>query len=288
MIYWIGLIAVAVMVALQMLTRSMENGLITRLISGVILVLLAIMTVTLGGDVLFATSLLLSLIALVELFRALGIRKEKKPQLLELFGYIGVGLYYLCIRLMPADVSWVGILIALILILVLYVACFPNYDISEVMTVFFGIVYTGVMLSCIYLIRGMDTGRLHVWLVFFAAWGSDTCAYCVGMRFGKHHMTPVLSPKKTVEGLVGGLIGAAALGAIYALITGGPVLAYLLIALIGAGISVIGDLAASAIKRQRDIKDYGNLIPGHGGVLDRFDSVIFTAPFVFLLCKILI
>ena len=288
MIYWIGLIAVAVMFALQFLTKSMENGLLTRLISGVILVILALLTIGLGGDVLFVTTLLLSIIAMTELFRALGIRTDTRPQLLEISGYIGVGLYYLCLRFLPAEVSWIGILVTLILLLTIYVARFPAIDISQIMTVFFAIVYTGVMLSCIYLLRGMDTGRLHVWLIFFAAWGSDTCAYCVGMLWGKHKMSPVLSPKKTLEGLAGGLIGAAVLGAVYALITGGPVVAYFLIALIGAGISVIGDLAASAIKRQRDIKDYGDLIPGHGGILDRFDSVIFTAPFVYLLCRILI
>ena len=115
------------------------------------------------------------------------------------------------------------------------------------------------------------------------------------MLIGKHKMAPVLSPKKSVEGGVGGVIGAALLGAIYALVisnwngtsTHTPLM-YALICAVGALISMVGDLAASAIKRNKEIKDYGTLIPGHGGILDRFDSVIFTAPFIYFLSMILL
>ena len=100
-------------------------------------------------------------------------------------------------------------------------------------------------------------------------------------------MAPVLSPKKSVEGAVGGVAGAVLLGVIFALVTRGPVWEYALICGVGALISMVGDLAASAIKRNMDIKDYGKLIPGHGGVLDRFDSVIFTAPVIYYLAVIL-
>ena len=94
-------------------------------------------------------------------------------------------------------------------------------------------------------------------------------------------MAPVLSPKKSVEGAVGGVAGAALLGVIYAAATQGPMLEYAVICAIGALISMVGDLAASAIKRNQGIKDYGKLIPGHGGILDRFDSIIFTAPIIY-------
>ena len=105
---------------------------------------------------------------------------------------------------------------------------------------------------------------------------------------GKHKMTPELSPKKTKEGAVGGILGAALLGAIYGAVTGGTVWVYALICAVGGMISMIGDLSASAIKRNQGIKDYGDLIPGHGGILDRFDSVIFTAPNIYFLCVTLI
>ena len=113
------------------------------------------------------------------------------------------------------------------------------------------------------------------------------------MLLGKHKMAPKLSPKKSVEGGIGGIVGAALLGAIFAVaankITGAGVnpAQYAVICGVGGMISQIGDLAASAIKRNHDIKDYGKLIPGHGGILDRFDSVIFTAPIIYYLATFL-
>ena len=110
----------------------------------------------------------------------------------------------------------------------------------------------------------------------------------VGVLFGKHKMAPVLSPKKSVEGAVGGVVGAILLGIIYAAATKGGMVEYAIICGVGALISMVGDLAASAIKRNQGIKDYGKLIPGHGGILDRFDSVIFTAPIIYFLSVLLI
>ena len=148
-------------------------------------------------------------------------------------------------------------------------------------------IYVAVMLSFIYLTRNLPDGHFAVWLIFICSWGCDTCAYCVGMLIGRHKMAPVLSPKKSVEGAVGGVAGAALLGAVFGALTAGKVWEYALICAAGALISMVGDLAASAIKRNRDIKDYGKLIPGHGGILDRFDSVIFTAPIIYYLARFL-
>ena len=108
------------------------------------------------------------------------------------------------------------------------------------------------------------------------------------MLIGKHKMAPVLSPKKSIEGAVGGVAGATLLGVAYAAATQGPMVQYAVICAVGALISMVGDLAASAIKRNQGIKDYGKLIPGHGGILDRFDSVIFTAPVIYFLSLIMI
>ena len=153
------------------------------------------------------------------------------------------------------------------------------------MAAFFGVIYVAVMLSFIYLTRSLPDGKFLVWLIFLCSWGCDTCAYCVGMLIGKHKMAPVLSPKKSIEGAVGGVVGAALLGVIYAAATQGKMAEYALICAVGALISMVGDLAASAIKRNQNIKDYGKLIPGHGGILDRFDSVIITAPVIYYLAK---
>ena len=162
---------------------------------------------------------------------------------------------------------------------------YPKYHAEQVMAAFFGVVYVAVMLSFIYLTRSLPDGKFLVWLIFLCSWGCDTCAYCVGMLIGKHKMAPVLSPKKSIEGAVGGGAGAALLGVIYAAATQGKMAEYALICAVGALISMVGDLAASAIKRNQNIKDYGKLIPGHGGILDRFDSVIITAPVIYYLAK---
>jgi phosphatidate cytidylyltransferase len=174
--------------------------------------------------------------------------------------------------------------------MVIYVITYPSYRIEQVMTVFFGLFYVNIMLSFIYRVATLEDGAILVWLIFIGAWGSDTCAYAVGMLFGKHKIAPKLSPKKSVEGCIGGVIGAALLGYLYAIVLGNKIVGIanprILFAIIGASASVIsqiGDMAASAIKRNFDIKDYGRLIPGHGGILDRFDSIIFTAPIVYYL-----
>ena len=151
------------------------------------------------------------------------------------------------------------------------------------------------MLSYVYQTRMLSAGTYIVWLIFLCSWGCDTCAYCVGMLIGKHKMTPKLSPKKSVEGAVGGVIGAALLTVIYGMVFRGAmgsemshVWIMAAISAAGALVSMVGDLTASAIKRNYGIKDYGKLIPGHGGILDRFDSVIFTTPLIYFLAANLI
>ena len=158
------------------------------------------------------------------------------------------------------------------------------------MAVFFGLFYVAVMLSFVYQIRTLERGLYLAFLVFLCSWGCDTCAYCVGMLIGKHKMSPKLSPKKSVEGAVGGVAGAALLTALYCFIfrlpmnlTTTEIWIIAGIAAVAALISMVGDLTASAIKRNYDIKDYGHLIPGHGGILDRFDSMIITAPIIYYL-----
>lgn len=261
----------------------------TRLISGVILVAAALVTIIAGGYVLYFTCLALSMIATGEFYSAVKVRPEDRPfGLLDVCGYVGVALVYLGILLLPRSMHTMGIVFAFLLLMFVYVFTYPKYEASKVFAAFFAIVYTGFMFSCIYQTRILEGGNYHVWLIFLSAWGSDTCAYCVGMLIGRTKLAPVLSPKKTVEGGIGGVAGAVLLGLIFALCTKGPILQYCIICLFGAIISMTGDLAASAIKRNTGIKDYGSLIPGHGGILDRFDSIIFTAPVIYYLSAFLI
>ena len=181
------------------------------------------------------------------------------------------------------------IAVYMLVILAIYVLTYPNYKDKEIMAAFFAFVYVGVMLSYVYLIRDMKHGLILVLLIFVSSWGNDTCAYLVGRAIGKHKMSPILSPKKSIEGLIGGIVGAGILGVVFGLIynhfmqVAHSVWIFALIGAVCALPAVIGDLAASAIKRNNDIKDYGKLIPGHGGILDRFDSIIFTAPIMYYL-----
>ena len=255
-----------------------------RLISGIVLVILAVLAVTAGGNVLFAVTGMISLIGLFEFYRVMKIEKNS-------LGWIGYGMTLCYYGLLwfgkEQDVVLMSV-IGLMVLMSVYVFTFPKYKTDEISAAFFGFFYVAVMLSYLYQVRMMTDGVYLVWLIFLSSWGCDTCAYCTGMLFGKHKLAPVLSPKKSIEGAVGGIVGAAVLGFLYALVIGhrladleDPKLAFTLACAIAAVISQLGDLAASAIKRNHDVKDYGHLIPGHGGILDRFDSMMFTAPAIF-------
>jgi phosphatidate cytidylyltransferase len=128
----------------------------------------------------------------------------------------------------------------------------------------------------------MTEYKLFIWIVIIAAFGSDIFAYFTGYFLGKHKMAPNLSPKKTIEGAVGGLIGSSLLSWLFGFIFMREMaLVCLVLGLVGGAAGMAGDLTASMFKRKMGIKDYGNLIPGHGGIMDRFDSVIFVAPVVY-------
>lgn len=261
---------------------------VTRLLSGIVLVAAALFTICSGGWILFATLLVTSLIGVFELYRVTKVW-EKGNILLAGIGFAGVLSYYILLVTGLSAYSMIDLIFILVALMFVYVFTYPRYKAEQVMAAFFGVVYVAVMLSYIFLTREMQDGAYLVWLIFLCSWGCDTCAYCVGMLIGKHKMSPVLSPKKSVEGAIGGVVGAALLGAGYAAVVGAhmkaenPVLVCAVICAAGALISMVGDLAASAIKRNHNIKDYGKLIPGHGGILDRFDSVIFTAPVIYFL-----
>ncbi len=260
------------------------SSFITRLISGIILVLCAVVIVPMGGLPLFLLTFIISMIGLFELYRVFGIEKRS----LGLVGYLTTISYYVIVWFSKDEYFTLMIVLSLMALMAFYVITYPTYKISTVAKAFMSVCYAGIMMSYLYQTRVMPDGAYLVWLIFLASWGSDTCAYCAGMLFGKHKMTPVLSPKKTVEGAIGGVLGAALLGFVYATIFRNrftfvinPGATSAIACSIGALISMVGDLTASGIKRDYSVKDYGTLIPGHGGIMDRFDSLIFTAPAVF-------
>ena len=227
--------------------------------------------------------LFLSLFATYELLHCFSLDKKG----ISFLSYFFVVLYYSALFL-HLPISFFLLLSYLFLLGFYYVLSYPKADIREIALFFLVFPYAGILLSYIYLCRSLPHGKILVWLVFLSSWGADTCAYCAGLLFGKHKMTPVLSPKKTWEGAVGGILGSGILAFIFALFFKGrglplhlsPFLLALAVSL-AALFSIGGDLMASGMKRDFQIKDYSHLIPGHGGILDRFDSVLFTAPIIY-------
>ncbi len=262
---------------------------ITRLLSGIVLLAIVISTGILGGPVFWALVTFISFVGVYEFYRMLGLQKSALFYISELF-CLGLDVLLLLEKTELADLMPVA---ALLLFMGVYVVRYPKYNAKEIFASFTGFAYVAVLLSFLYRIRAEEQGMLLLWLVFIGTWGSDTCAYCIGCLFGKHKAFPVLSPKKSVEGCIGGIAGTALIAGIYAAClnrfvegTEVSVLAFVIIGVLASVVSQIGDLAASAMKRYYEIKDYGKLIPGHGGILDRFDSIIFTAPLVYLMVQI--
>lgn len=274
----------------------------TRLISGIILLIIAILTMGFGKWPLLLILYLCAMVAYRELTKALHCASDtKRFNALEAVGFLGVTAYYAAVYFCgnnPAA-DKVPLLMCIVAVFMaemfVYVVTFPKYHASQVVAAVFSFLYAPLMLSFVYLTRMSVQGKYLVWLILISAWGCDTCAYAVGKVFGKKKIFPVLSPKKSLEGCIGGTLGAALIGGIYGYLMVEKVLpgqhvAFVLafICAMGAVMSMVGDLAASAIKRNHDIKDYGTLIPGHGGIMDRFDSMSVTAPMVYFLAFLMI
>lgn len=268
-----------------------------RALSSVILVAIALLTILSGGPVLIVTLLVISVIGFFELSKVVGIHtKDKKINGLELVCILAsIGYYGIIYYNKGETYVMLAILLALVGLMFVYVLSFPKYHASQIMSSFFSMIYVPVMLSFIYLTRELDYGEYLVWLIFISSSVSDTFAYLVGMSIGKHRLAPKLSPKKSIEGSLGGILGAALAGALFGYLAlrnievdQNIIISFALIGAVGSVVSQIGDLAASAIKRNYDIKDYGHLIPGHGGIVDRFDSVIFTAPMIYFLMRLIV
>lgn len=272
---------------------------VTRLISGIVLLVLTAVFVTLGGIPLLVALEVISIAGFLELTKAVGIKRDENGiNFLEIIGIIGIICMYACqiffvIQKEAVDVVYLLAIVVFTIIglLAVYVVTFPKYDAKQIVEVVFAFMYVPVMLSFISMTRALpEIGSKVVWMIWISAWGSDTFAYCVGMLTGKtignHKAFPVLSPKKSIEGCIGGIVGAAILGMLFGKFIMGSDYGTIMMGVIcgiGSVIAQCGDLAASAIKRNYHIKDYGKCIPGHGGILDRFDSIIFTAPCIYFL-----
>ena len=275
-----------------------------RIISGVIIAAMIVGFGLAGGYALAILIMVCSMIGYQELARATGVLEEgEEYNLITAIGFFMAAVLYLGLMAVRArhgeDPGQMVLLSDFFTVIVIvltfmatmtgYVLTFPKFRSEQVMEAFFSFIYAPVLMSFVFRARLLPYGLFMYAMIFVCSSICDTCALAAGMAFGKHKMAPVLSPKKTLEGAVGGVIGSAVCSVILSLILKAVnpgadfKIQFLIIGVLGALISMVGDLAASAIKRNHGIKDYGNLIPGHGGIMDRFDSIIFTAPLINIL-----
>ncbi|MDS0524896.1 phosphatidate cytidylyltransferase [Clostridium sp. SHJSY1] len=247
---------------------------------GAVMIAPFILFIFIGGRSLEIFTFILSALGLFEFYKALKVQ-EFKP--IVPAGYGLLALYYLSNHNFESLMHYIILGTFLLLIVpVLNV----KYTFIDVAITLLGFLYVGIFTSFIYLVNIKDGGVFYVWIIFIGSWMADTAAYYSGRRFGKTKLCPKVSPKKTVEGLIGGIIGATiscgAFGIFTNLyITQVPVYNFFIIGALCGGFGTFGDLVASSIKRYVGIKDYSNLIPGHGGILDRFDSILFSGAVVF-------
>lgn len=270
---------------------------VKRLLSGIVLIFGLGFSFAIGGYLLSAVLMIISLIGYCELVKALCSETERR----ELNGpdniaFASIILYYLSVTFTD-DRTFLILVIGgfMLLELVWFVLRFPKYSTDRIVRTVFSVIYCPVMLSFIYMIRELEGREFLIWIVLITSWGCDTLAYCSGMLLGRHHPFGQLSPKKSTEGCIGGIIGSAVIGLLFGIFyvkrfLPVPYVEWRLALICGVGalMGMVGDLAASGIKRNNNIKDFGKLIPGHGGIMDRFDSMILCAPAAYILTYLLI
>ncbi len=257
---------------------------IKRFISGMILFLAVAVILIFGNST--AVNLTISAVAIIainEYFNSLS----KKYKVERWIGNI-LAILLAFINVLPKEMLILMFPIGIALLFFKVIITEMKTNFVDIAITGFGIIYIIGFIMFIPLIYMSEHGKLLIWYLAISAWGTDTFAYLVGIKFGKHKLTPI-SPKKSIEGSIGGIVGSTLIAIIYTYFinkicnAGISYLEITGIAVVLSVLSQIGDLAASSIKRYVDIKDFGKIIPGHGGMLDRIDSILFIAPFAYFL-----
>ncbi len=261
-----------------------------RVITSIIMLAIFVPIMIFSHTVIFIIAA--SVMSVMAVYEMLSCTGQSKQYVLSI-----PALIYACAGPLIANTRFAnsyGMLFAITLILLFYLLYIHVFLTDKIKTkdialVFMSAVYITASFTCIVLLRNAEFGEYFYLFIFIGACVTDTFAYFGGRFYGKHKLCAKVSPKKTIEGAVSGIIFCTAAFVLYAFIISkleGIQPHYIMIAVIGAFISVVsqlGDLAASAIKRDFGVKDYGNIFPGHGGILDRFDSILAVAPFLFIL-----
>lgn len=271
---------------------------LTRIISGIIGMIIATGVIQMGGTIFVGVSLLLACLAWREYVNAFMQKEYNIP----LFWGIFMIAFIILSGYLMQNVMF-GIIVAIFVSFMNTIFNHKNFSIIDAIITLAGTVYIAVPFYHLVMLRIIEdnvilasnsilgdfsVGCILIWLTFIGTWASDSFAYFVGCSIGKHRLCPEISPKKSIEGFVGGIIGAMlCVGALGSYFNFDLVIMLIMGALI-AIIGTFGDLVESCIKRYVGIKDSGTLIPGHGGVLDRFDSLLFTAPLVYYIAIFLL
>lgn len=248
-----------------------------RALTGFIGLLLLVFIVSKGKLFLSISILVISIIGLWEFYRVLN-NINIKP--INYMGYLAsIGIF---IANVSQEISATLIIYIITALLMMSLLLNKRLRIIDVSATLLGVLYIPFFLFYIYQLDG----TIYIWLVFLIAFGTDTFAYIAGNLVGKNKLCPDISPNKTKEGSLGGILGSLIIVLIFGYFTdAGPVLKLIILSVLASIISQIGDLVASRIKRLAKIKDYGFIMPGHGGILDRFDSIIFCAPLIYYYVK---
>ncbi len=268
---------------------------ITRIITGVIGIALAAFIIQTGGTLFAGFSLVLSLIAWFEYARAFS---ERGMALTLVTGFAGLVFLWYAGWQGDAELMVAASTLIVLAVLLESVLLRRMVSIMDAVTSVSGILYFGFPFTFMLMLRNahpdvqlatqlgdFSFGCAMVWILFIGTWASDTFAYFTGSALGRHKLCPSISPNKTVEGFLGSVVGTTATVAGLGIFFSLPVLELGLLGLAVSIMATLGDLVESVAKRYTGIKDSGSIIPGHGGVWDRFDSVLFTAPLVYYFAR---
>lgn len=236
--------------------------------------------VFIGGRLLLIACFAIGILGVREFYHGFESLKIKPSYMVANISILG--LYAINLFAPFNDQLYMLWFLAVIIMSLLYLFNIENREIADAMATMTGIFYVVFLSFHVTLVEQIGEYGILVWLIFITAFGTDSMAYFTGYALGKHKLAPKISPKKTIEGSIGGILGSVLLCGLFGyFVIPGLLLHCIIIGILGGVISQFGDLTASIFKRKMGIKDYGNLIPGHGGILDRFDSVLFTAPMVY-------
>lgn len=244
-----------------------------RVLSAMIGLVLLLTILFSGGVILYLSAIVVTLIGLFEYNKANG----NEPMVFILNSLFMVLMFATVALSFNAHVLTI---IILYVITMLSVALFRNVHYKQVLIGAFGFLYVGLLMLTIIKIYEIDSR--YLWYIFLISFMTDTSAYFCGSYFGKHKLFPSISPNKTIEGSVGGVIGCVFSGMAFSFLFFPPwIMTTIPLVICGSIMGQIGDLVASKFKREAGLKDFGTIMPGHGGMLDRFDSILFVAPVVY-------